>query len=269
MGRCKLECPDRFQYISCYSLSLMFKNSNGDNYVSIHLMLLFILIGPQETIPFMPVSIHLMLLFILGQKTTDRTDGCFNTSHVTLYRRWTFQNRWQWTFQYISCYSLSIPEDVQDKIKKLFQYISCYSLSKISRPWSAVQIPFQYISCYSLSNYDKLSDAWDYCFNTSHVTLYQSFRQKIKCFLVSFNTSHVTLYLIVNCYRLPSIMFQYISCYSLSFCLMYRPIFFDRFNTSHVTLYPFGHHFLFWNGLFQYISCYSLSSCTYGKSYWL
>ena len=258
-----------FQYISCYSLSLMFKNSNGDNYVSIHLMLLFILIGPQETIPFMPVSIHLMLLFILGQKTTDRTDGCFNTSHVTLYRRWTFQNRWQWTFQYISCYSLSIPEDVQDKIKKLFQYISCYSLSKISRPWSAVQIPFQYISCYSLSNYDKLSDAWDYCFNTSHVTLYQSFRQKKKCFLVSFNTSHVTLYLIVNCYRLPSIMFQYISCYSLSFCLMYRPIFFDRFNTSHVTLYPFGHHFLFWNGLFQYISCYSLSSCTYGKSYWL
>ena len=83
-----------FQYISCYSLSLMFKNSNGDNYVSIHLMLLFILIGPQETIPFMPVSIHLMLLFILGQKTTDRTDGCFNTSHVTLYRL-SYRNSYQ------------------------------------------------------------------------------------------------------------------------------------------------------------------------------
>ena len=106
----------------------------------------------------------------------------------------------------------------------------------------------------------------NWCFNTSHVTLYleaednrQNRRmfQYISCYSLSnydklsdawdycFNTSHVTLYLIVNCYRLPSIMFQYISCYSLSFCLMYRPIFFDRFNTSHVTLYPFGHHFLF------------------------
>ena len=237
-----------FQYISCYSLSMTSKHYKyfqpKFQYISCYSLSRKYPWGNQREIG---VSIHLMLLFILRQKTTDRTDGCFNTSHVTLYRRWTFQNRWQWTFQYISCYSLSIPEDVQDKIKKLFQYISCYSLSKISRPWSAVQIPFQYISCYSLSNYDKLSDAWDYCFNTSHVTLY----------------------LIVNCYRLPSIMFQYISCYSLSFCLMYRPIFFDRFNTSHVTLYPFGHHFLFWNGLFQYISCYSLSSCTYGKSYWL
>ena len=98
-----------FQYISCYSLSLMFKNSNGDNYVSIHLMLLFILIGPQETIPFMPVSIHLMLLFIILAFQTEcflcfvsihlmllfipadyypyNAGECFNTSHVTLYLR--------------------------------------------------------------------------------------------------------------------------------------------------------------------------------------
>ena len=191
----KRYCKNMFQYISCYSLSMTSKHYKyfqpKFQYISCYSLSRKYPWGNQREIG---VSIHLMLLFILRQKTTDRTDGCFNTSHVTLYRRWTFQNRWQWTFQ----------------------YISCYSLSKISRPWSAVQIPFQYISCYSLSNYDKLSDAWDYCFNTSHVTLYQSFRQKIKCFLVSFNTSHVTLYLIVNCYRLPSIMFQYISCYSLS-----------------------------------------------------
>ena len=105
-----------FQYISCYSLSLMFKNSNGDNYVSIHLMLLFILIGPQETIPFMPVSIHLMLLFIAKQLPDGRFSDefqyisyyslsitiqnqfgfqySFNTSHVTLYRL-SYRNSYQ------------------------------------------------------------------------------------------------------------------------------------------------------------------------------
>ena len=207
-------CP--FQYISCYSLSMTSKHYKyfqpKFQYISCYSLSRKYPWGNQREIG---VSIHLMLLFILRQKTTDRTDGCFNTSHVTLYRRWTFQNRWQWTFQYISCYSLSIPEDVQDKIKKLFQYISCYSLSKISRPWSAVQIPFQYTSCYSLSNYDKLSDAWDYCFNTSHVTLYQFVELKICNY----------------------IEFQYISCYSLSEIPKWILHSHHRFNTSHVTLY--------------------------------
>ena len=206
-----------FQYISCYSLSMTSKHYKyfqpKFQYISCYSLSRKYPWGNQREIG---VSIHLMLLFILRQKTTDRTDGCFNTSHVTLYRRWTFQNRWQWTFQYISCYSLSIPEDVQDKIKKLFQYISCYSLSKISRPWSAVQIPFQYISCYSLSNYDKLSDAWDYCFNTSHVTLYPSRLLSVQCRRV----------------------FQYISCYSLSKEGIDNMKDVRSFNTSHVTLYP-------------------------------
>ena len=76
---------------------------------------------------------------------------------------------------------------------------------------------------------------------------------------MSFNTSHVTLYLIVNCYRLPSIMFQYISCYSLSevSAIIAGPI--TRFNTSHVTLYPSTYRKENGMKLFQYISCYSLS----------
>ncbi len=251
-----------FQYISCYSLSMTSKHYKyfqpKFQYISCYSLSRKYPWGNQREIG---VSIHLMLLFILRQKTTDRTDGCFNTSHVTLYRRWTFQNRWQWTFQYISCYSLSIPEDVQDKIKKLFQYISCYSLSKISRPWSAVQIPFQYISCYSLSNYDKLSDAWDYCFNTSHVTLYQSFRQKIKCFLVSFNTSHVTLYLFVWC---TAPYFLTVSIHlMLLFIRLVITFFFEMvcFNTSHVTLYQAAPMVKVIDCKFQYISCYSLSVC--------
>ena len=132
-----------FQYISCYSLSnlLIMKRycKNMFQYISCYSLSRKYPWGNQREIG---VSIHLMLLFILRQKTTDRTDGCFNTSHVTLYRRWTFQNRWQWTFQYISCYSLSIPEDVQDKIKKLFQYISCYSLSV----WSSLSFLKWFVS---------------------------------------------------------------------------------------------------------------------------
>ena len=122
-------------------------------------------------------------------------------------------------------------------------HVTLYQFQKMCRIKSKSCFNTSHVTLYLKSPVRDLLSR--YRFNTSHVTLYQSFRQKIKCFLVSFNTSHVTLYLIVNCYRLPSIMFQYISCYSLSFCLMYRPIFFDRFNTSHVTLYPFGHHFLF------------------------
>ena len=142
-------------------------------------------------------------------------------------------------FQYISCYSLSNLLIMKRYCKNMFQYISCYSLSKISRPWSAVQIPFQYISCYSLSNYDKLSDAWDYCFNTSHVTLYLFvwctapyfltvsihlmllfIRLVITFFfeMVCFNTSHVTLYQAAPMVKVIDCKFQYISCYSLSVC---------------------------------------------------
>ena len=54
---------------------------------------------------------------------------------------------------------------------------------------------------------------------------------------MSFNTSHVTLYLIAWVQDTAVVMFQYISCYSLS---RYRKggIMVDpRFNTSHVTLY--------------------------------
>ena len=53
-----------FQYISCYSLSGYHVRKNGDDFVSIHLMLLFIGMVMDSMVPFMP---------------------SFNTSHVTLY----------------------------------------------------------------------------------------------------------------------------------------------------------------------------------------
>ena len=176
-----------------------------------------------------------MLLFIEDELSKIADSGRFNTSHVTLYRYIRGIIIVILWFQYISCYSLSIPEDVQDKIKKLFQYISCYSLSGYSFlmrkqfPVSihlmllfiAKQLPdgrfsdeFQYISYYSLSITIQNQFGFQYSFNTSHVTLYRlSYRNSYQLHL-GFNTSHVTLYHScfagagANCSK-----FQYISLY--------------------------------------------------------
>ena len=121
-----------FQYISCYSLS---ESYNLETYqsvsVSIHLMLLFISIRSVRVRCHNGVSIHLMLLFIFA--------GTTNNDRFL-------------TFQYISCYSLSMGMRLIDADKIMFQYISCYSLSEQIQQWQINMV----------------------CFNTSHVTLYRS-----------------------------------------------------------------------------------------------
>ena len=137
-----------------------------------------------------------MLLFILFLLF-----GCipvltrFNTSHVTLYRRFSVwranakivsihhmllfivlvvQIILQWPeFQYITCYSLSLPvlrhpvrpagfntshvtlylsSDARHRKSLLeFQYITCYSLSGKMAIKRGDENKFQYITCYSLS----------------------------------------------------------------------------------------------------------------------
>ena len=74
-----------FQYISCYSLSDLREKQRKRIFVSIHLMLLFIVY--QSELPHWPdlVSIHLMLLFIGKSLFVFPTLNGFNTSHVTLY----------------------------------------------------------------------------------------------------------------------------------------------------------------------------------------
>ena len=54
----------KFQYISCYSLSIIETLWNVKKFVSIHLMLLFIGGNEWEKFFLRQVSIHLMLLFI-------------------------------------------------------------------------------------------------------------------------------------------------------------------------------------------------------------
>ena len=74
-----------FQYISCYSLSRTTVTAVVGGFVSIHLMLLFIL-EPDYIQQQSCVSIHLMLLFILSTVGVYAMQQCFNTSHVTLYQ---------------------------------------------------------------------------------------------------------------------------------------------------------------------------------------
>ena len=119
-------------------------------------------------------------------------------------------------------------------------------------------------------------------FNTSHVTLYHFSLEHLFIVWTRFNTSHVTLY---RCYihrrYEERILFQYISCYSLSktekhqvnipmdvsihlmllFIWMHlMPISREIcFNTSHVTLYRAALEGTKIGMEFQYISCYSLS----------
>ena len=75
-----------FQYITCYSLSRLTRQSLEYKIVSIHHMLLFI----NNWIGF-------------GRSTELR----FNTSHVTLYLSEFANMTAEEMFQYITCYSLS------------------------------------------------------------------------------------------------------------------------------------------------------------------
>ena len=140
----------------------------------------------------------------------------FNTSHVTLYPKQGAEFQSSHTFQYISCYSLSPCYQHLCSPEHKFQYISCYSLSEDTFKSLVNPVMFQYISCYSLSSYKMIERTDKYCFNTSHVTLYQNTISGSPAIRPSFNTSHVTLY--------PSSETTCISRYR-------------GFNTSHVTLY--------------------------------
>ena len=75
-----------------------------------------------------------------------------------------------------------------------FQYISCYGLSLVQASVNLYLQLFQYISCYGLS-WDKSDNSEHfYDFNTSHVTVYQKLMPCGTGTDCHFNTSHVTVY---------------------------------------------------------------------------
>ena len=75
-----------FQYISCYSLSFpVFCPAPGD-FVSIHLMLLFIGKYPVKTVSNKTrFNTSHVTLYPKKSRATRNAAICFNTSHVTLY----------------------------------------------------------------------------------------------------------------------------------------------------------------------------------------
>ena len=143
--------------------------------VSIHLMLLFIVIASTHTLKFYDVSIHLMLLFIATSFGVEAPKcSRFNTSHVTLYLLRCLRSDQQPSFQYISCYSLSMLARLEGRMITEFQYISCYSLSNRSalrKSQKTVSIHLMLLFIWK----STWSEATQTCFNTSHVTLYPSF----------------------------------------------------------------------------------------------
>ena len=134
-----------------------------------------------------------MLLFIATPAKQAVTHMSFNTSHVTLYPNAIEIKDTDSKFQYISCYSLSrvSPSPLSSasvSIHLMLLFIVIMSASCCSSRL------FQYISCYSLSNLTFRKQFRNDRFNTSHVTLYQTFQCRIEQCFSGFNTSHVTLY---------------------------------------------------------------------------
>ena len=142
-------------------------------------------------------------------------------------------------FQYISCYSLSIPTWLRSLTEisfntshvtlyryslpdcsgeERFQYISCYSLSYAALLPNKIFKMFQYISCYSLSMWIRPCD------NRPWVSIH--------LMLLFIEGTKDTID--------NSGKFQYISCYSLSGRHSKIRLRSYCFNTSHVTLYHQG-----------------------------
>ena len=140
--------------------------------ISIHLMLLFIDTGKNGLSSGKLISIHLMLLFI------------FKLSCIVLAIL---------SFQYISCYCLSIKHQIIHLCLNYFNtshvtvylcsfsayvahssnfntsHVTVYHIGYNTISCSTV---FQYISCYCLSNFDTSTPFGKFNFNTSHVTVY-------------------------------------------------------------------------------------------------
>ena len=227
----------KFQYISCYSLSLRKRflfylcTRFNTSHVTLYRR------TDRKLSEQFYVSIHLMLLFIIFMKENSIWKFRFNTSHVTLYQEFDEDDIICALFQYISCYSLSRLDSAGRFIEEMFQYISCYSLSGSGECCScnkkvSIHLMLLFIEMSGKCNLEAIRFQYISCYSLSEISL------QIHGKIQRFNTSHVTLYLGIGKMFDVANEFQYISCYSLS-----------HLDTSGIS-----------SGIkFQYISCYSLS----------
>ena len=200
-----------------------------------------------------------MLLFIFIREEYLTEEANFNTSHVTVYQK-------DWTAKVadstisIHLMLLFIEED-HNKITGAKRISIHLMLLFIVLP-SVLPLLFalfQYISCYCLSSLIYL--------HLKHlsISIHLMLLFIINFTLTSpnpvyFNTSHVTVYPPLQTLSFIFPIFQYISCYCLSFFVDMDSSNMLNFNTSHVTVYRYANDVRRVCAEFQYISCYCLSN---------
>ena len=104
---CFVSNPSKFQYISCYCLSLPYLSIYSLLFVFQYISCYCLSSRLALVAVFAVISIHLMLLFITFLESKIQTKENFNTSHVTVYRGVKIKFADNDRFQYISCYCLS------------------------------------------------------------------------------------------------------------------------------------------------------------------
>ena len=113
-----------------------------------------------------------MLLFIVISSIPSSIKLYFNTSHVTVYRYVTYHKNGIKTFQYISCYCLSLTALSSVLLLHISIHLMLLFIRNVSDDTLRL-ITFQYISCYCLSMVPALVNICLSYFNTSHVTVYR------------------------------------------------------------------------------------------------
>ena len=167
-------------------------------------------------------------------------------------------------FQYISCCSLS-EMALKEKIVQVRFNTSHVVVYRDILIWNYGSKRFQYISCCSLSIHPSHDKRRNKCFNTSHVVVYRgACRILYKAFRVSI---HLMLQFILKYpeYSVNILLFQYISCCSLSKKMRVLELVVLSFNTSHVVVYLIVEYVQNDVYVFQYISCCSLSRCSWTR----
>ena len=189
------------------------------------------------------VSIHLMLLFILPCCCPARPlSGCFNTSHVTLYPKALCPSSCSissFNTSHVTLYHLWF---VTRKSDITFQYISCYSLSIISQNNKGNFLGFNTSHVTLYLGERKAAPMIYLRFNTSHVTLYLGVCIQNR----SYCSVSIHLMLLFILYGRRIYGFSTIVSIHLMLLFIFPETFLHRkffcFNTSHVTLYPRAGH---------------------------
>ena len=176
MGRCKLDCPDGFQYISCYSLS--------DGFLR----------GMPKELLFQYISCYSLSA---GLTVIERRAAWFQyISCYSLSEHNSQDPQWRQVFQYISCYSLSPVRLQEGERRNSFNtsHVTLYHRQRwrlYSNQCVSIHLMLLFIWLYLIRNeinfvvsihlmllfisVRSLTPVSTWRFNTSHVTLYPSF----------------------------------------------------------------------------------------------